>query len=279
MVRIVLLVIPTPSHIVHRVVGERICGFSSEEIDRLVDKVTWVNVKALERRRKPKSIDEIVENYAMGIAGFPRPPITIVSDHDLSRISCRELLDKAKEVVTKFGEKGLCYYILHHYLDKFEHILSGQLQNRYGLRVTAEDIPDAVMHLKELIAEGYELESSSINALILIFEKDVRTVSDFLRYEDVIYEKLRKYRSRSTRRNKRRMIEALWSLCIRELRRDDEQLARSIIKIAIDLRNRIAENAEWILCTIYRYEGSFPGLEKQLSKEIINALKQSLKCS
>jgi len=267
-----------PSHTVHRAVGERICGFSSEEIDRLVDEVTWVDVKALERRRRPKSIDEIVENYAMGIAGFPRPPITIVSDHDLSRIRCRDLLDEAKEVVTKFGEKGLCYYILHHYLDKFEDILYGQLQNRYGHGIAAEDIPDAVMHLKELIAEGYELESSSINALILIFEKDVRTVSDFLRYEDVIYEKLRKYRSRSTRRNKRRMIEALWSLCTRELRRDDEQLARSIVKIAIDLRNKIAENAEWILCTIYRYEGNFPGLEKHFNKEIINALKQSLKC-
>jgi hypothetical protein len=266
-----------PSHIVHRVVGERICGFSSEEIDRLVDEVTWVDIKALERRRKPKSIDEIVENYAMGIAGFPRPPITIVSDHDLSRISCRDLLDEAKEVVTKFGEKGLCYYILHHYLDKFEHILSGQLLNRYGHGVTAEDIPDAVNHLKELIAEGYELESSSINALILIFEKGVRTELDFLKYEDVIYEKLRKY-NKSTRRKKRRMIEALWSLCIRELRRDDERLARSIIKIAIDLRNKIVENAEWILCTIYSYEGRFPGLEKHFNKEIINALKQSLKC-
>jgi cell division septum initiation protein DivIVA len=278
MARIAPLVTPTPSHIVHRVVGVRICGFSSEEIDRLVDEVTWVDVKALERRRRSKSIDEIVENYAMGIAGFPRPPITIVSDHDLSRISCRELLDKAKEVVTKFGEKGLCYYILHHYLDKFERILSGQILNRYGHGVTAEDIPDAVKHLKELIAEGYELESSSINALILIFEKGVRTELDFLNYEDVIYERLRKYRSRSTRRNKRRMIEALWLLCIRELRRDDEQLAKSIVKIAIDLRNRIAENAEWILCTIYRYEGTFPGLEKQLNKEIINALKQALKC-
>jgi hypothetical protein len=255
MARIVPLVIPTPSHIVHRVVGERICSFSSEEIDRLVDEET-----------RADAAQELYRRYW----------IQPTSTHDLGRVSCSTLLADAENVVTKFGEKGLCYYILHHYLDKFEHILCGQLLNRYGLGVTAEDIPDAVKHLKELIKEGYELETSTINALILIFEKGIKTEQDLLTYEhNIIY---RVYRSKETRRKKARELEELWQDCIFTIRPSNEQSAKSIVKIAIDLRNKIAENAEWILCTIYRYEAGFPQLEKQLNNEIINALKQSLKC-
>jgi hypothetical protein len=258
MVRILPLVIPTPSHIVHRVVGERICGFSSEEIDKLVDEETRA--------------DAAQELYRL----YRRYWIQPASIHDLGRVSCSTLLADAENVVTKFGEKGLCYYILHHYLDRFEHILSGQLLNRYGLGVTAEDIPDAVKHLKELIKEGYELETSTINALILIFEKGIKTEQDLLTYEhNIIY---RVYRSKETRRKKARELEELWQDCIFTIRPSNEQLAKSIVKIAIDLRKKIAENAEWILCTIYRYEASFPGLEKQLNNKINNALKQSLKC-
>jgi len=249
------LIIPMPSHVIHRVVGERICGFSSEEIDRFVD--------------EEERADATWQLYG----GYWIQP---TSTHDLGRVSCSTLLADAENIVARFGEKGFCYYILHHYLDKFEHILSGQLLNRYGLRVSAEDIPGAVKHLKELIAEGYEFEISSINALILIFEKGIKTGQSLLDYEhSTIY---RVYRSKETRRKKARRLEELWQECIFAIRPSNEQLARSIAKIAIDLRNRVSENAEWILCTIYRYEGTFPQLEKQLSKEIINALKQSLKC-
>jgi hypothetical protein len=76
-------------------------------------------------------------------------------------------------------------------------IFLGRLLNRYDLGITAEDITEAVKHAKELIAKGYELEASSINALILILEKDIKTSRDLLNYEHgVIY---RVYRSRTTK--------------------------------------------------------------------------------
>lgn len=42
--------------------------------------------------------------------------------------------------------------------------------------ITAEDITEAVKHAKELIAKGCELESSLINALILILEKEIKII-------------------------------------------------------------------------------------------------------
>jgi hypothetical protein len=88
------LVVFMPSHAIHKVVGERICGFNSDEIDGLVDDDTRTGVAALGLRGR----------YWLRPAGT----------HDLGRVSCRALLADAKEIVARFGEKGLCYYILHH---------------------------------------------------------------------------------------------------------------------------------------------------------------------
>jgi hypothetical protein len=35
------------------------------------------------------------------------------------------LLVQATEVYNKYGENDLCYYILHHYLDKIASIIKG----------------------------------------------------------------------------------------------------------------------------------------------------------
>jgi hypothetical protein len=152
-------------------------------------------------------------------------------------------------------------------------IFLGWLLNRYDLGITAEDIPEAVKHAKELIAKGYELETSSINALILILEKGIKTSRDLLNYEhDVIY---RVYRSRTTKRTKARKLEELWEECISAITISDDQLARNIVRITIDVRNRIIENIDGILCVILKCS---PSLENRLNKQIINTLKQSLKC-
>lgn len=85
-----------PSHRVHALVGELVCGFSSEEVDNLVD-------------RGPS--------------------------HDLSRVSCRKLLSLASVIYEKYGDKGLCYLALHHYLDKLVSVMRGRIVKlMYGQR-------------------------------------------------------------------------------------------------------------------------------------------------
>jgi len=64
-----------PSHIVHRVVSEKICSASFKEVDELVDEVTWVDVETLKKRGRPKTIEEIVRNYELGLLGTSRPVI------------------------------------------------------------------------------------------------------------------------------------------------------------------------------------------------------------
>jgi hypothetical protein len=59
--------------------------------------------------------------------------------HDAGRISCSTLLSQARLVLERFGEKGLCYYILHHYLDKFLNMLTGQILNLYSKHKDEED--------------------------------------------------------------------------------------------------------------------------------------------
>jgi hypothetical protein len=86
-----------PSHRVHEAAGKVICGFSSRDIDELIDRGRG---------------------------------------HDASRKNCRKLLIQATEVYNKYGENGLCYYILHHYLDKLASIIKGRfyrilMQYRY----------------------------------------------------------------------------------------------------------------------------------------------------
>jgi hypothetical protein len=76
-----------PSHRVHEAAGKVICGFSSRDIDELIDRGRG---------------------------------------HDAGRKNCRKLLVQATEVYNKYGENGLCYYILHHYLDKIASIIKGR---------------------------------------------------------------------------------------------------------------------------------------------------------
>jgi hypothetical protein len=90
-----------PSHKVHAIVGKLVCGFSAKEIDELIDE--------------------------------KRP-------HDLSRISCREFFNQVSIIYKKYGEKGICYFALHHYLDKLVSIMEGRITKlHYRARSSLEE--------------------------------------------------------------------------------------------------------------------------------------------
>ena len=113
-----------PSHKVHAIVGKLVCGFSAKEIDKLVDK-----------------------KY----------------HHDLSRISCREFFNQASIIYKKYGEKGICYFALHHYLDKLVSIMKGKIEVKIAL-----PYEDLEKYLKNLISDIRTGLSNEISVLSLL---------------------------------------------------------------------------------------------------------------
>ncbi|MFZ8783677.1 MAG: hypothetical protein ACO2OR_06835 [Desulfurococcaceae archaeon] len=92
--------------------------------------------------------------------------------HDAGRISCSTLFSQARLVLERFDEKSLCYYILHHYLDKLLNILMGQVLHPYSKHKNEEDafnraLQELVSNLSEVIRKGYETEASVFRALEL----------------------------------------------------------------------------------------------------------------
>jgi len=115
-----------PSHKVHAIVGKLVCGFSAKEIDKLVDK-----------------------KY----------------HHDLSRISCREFFNQASIIYKKYGEKGICYFALHHYLDKLVSIMKGKIEVKI-----ASSFPLSFLHSREILLPYEDLEKYLKNLI-----NDIRT--------------------------------------------------------------------------------------------------------
>ena len=74
----------------HRVVGQVICG-------------TYYT-----------SIDELIDN-ALG--------------HDSSRYDIEKLYKLYKTVKQRYGEQGLCYAVLHHYIDRLSDIIASEFSN------------------------------------------------------------------------------------------------------------------------------------------------------
>jgi len=217
-----------PSHVVHRVVGERICEFSSEEIDKLVD-------------------------------SFGR--------HDASRYSCSHLLAHDKQVLSRFGDKGLCYLVLHHYLDKFMNIVFGRVWHYGKIRTLIDPASVAKRvfeYLEVAVRRGFEDEISVFKVLEVVVHRLGGARLEELRHrldggvqEAIIEHRVGEYfeslgYSKSTAREKARLFIGILKNCLADLQSlepGDIELLRKIISVTRSLREKIATNAKWILCT------------------------------
>lgn len=72
-----------PSCKVHEIVGDRVCNYYNADIDKVVDEGT---------------------------------------KHDASRRIVKRLAESVEYVSSRYGEKGLEHFILHHYLDRLSDI-------------------------------------------------------------------------------------------------------------------------------------------------------------
>jgi len=188
-----------PIHQVHRIVGERICGFSDRLIDDLADGIISVE----ELNSPTRSIVELDLLEATK------------SNHDVGRISCSELLLQAEALYSRFRDKGVCYYILHHYLDKFPKVFAGQLLYRSGFWLLNDIrlVDEFISNMHSRLKEGFNKEVSTISVLTAIVEHDVRSFYDAVKYTNLLFDKYR----RSTRKRKRRLFREIWEDCINVL--------------------------------------------------------------
>jgi hypothetical protein len=224
-----------PSHIVHRVVGERICGFSSEEIDRLIDSS---------------------------------------EQHDASRYSCSHLLAHAKQVLSRYGDKGLCYSVLHHYLDKFMNIVFGRVWHYGKIKALMDPVSvtkQVFEHLEVAVRRGFEDEISVFKALEVTVHRfgtrleDLRHRLDGGVQENIIEHRAMEYfeslgYSKSTAKKKARQFIEILKNCLTALQSlspDDVELLRKVTDVARDVRCKIANNAKWILCTMTQLDPEY----------------------
>ena len=125
------------SHKVHKLVGEIICGFSSVEIDDFID-----------RRHL----------------------------HDIGRRDCEKLLRQVSEIYNRHGEKGLCYYILHNYLDKIESIVRGRSIRLFSsTRYAGIPLKERFKHLPTEVRKGLLDEVSTLSYIDGIWDP-IRTL-------------------------------------------------------------------------------------------------------
>ncbi len=116
-----------------------------------------------------------------------------VKPHDLSIYNAVEFIKQYRYVKTVYGEKGICYFILHHYIDRLVDILSQDLS--YFI---IQPPPDICNEFNKRIYD--KLLNDPKNVLTIILHSDLRKVLNLL-YTFVRYSKDRREWEDRIRRN------------------------------------------------------------------------------
>ena len=198
--------------------------------------------------------------------------------HDVGRLLCSQLLPQAEAVYSRFGEGGLCYYVLHQYLDKLPNILRGRLLHVLGLHsyrdsrmIKEEFIPK----LRSELAEGLKTEVSALLALELVVSHNVKSFDDIHKVE-VHYAVQLPRLSRSTRHRKKVLLRAMLKDCYLSLTPRNEAIARLLVRKASSVRTAIVANTEWVLCMLVEHEPD--SLAKGIERSFVEVLRESLTC-
>gem|GEM_PF-3445252 len=225
-----------PSHVVHEIVGKMICNFSSRDIDNLIDRG---------------------------------------SRHDLSRISCRELLKLASIVSGIYGDDGLCYFVLHHYLDKIVSIMKGRFVRLFvKRRLTPKDLINE-------IRSGLDDEVSVFS----VIRRYLYSMPDYYMTMSLRYHMMEKGYSKQTARRKAKMIFEIASECretLNEASRDWEKNVE-MLNLLEKIRNkiyfvitRIESNMNQIICILLTKEENY--WKEYYGEDIYNNIIQGLNC-
>jgi hypothetical protein len=222
--------------VIHEIVGKMICNFSSRDIDNLINRG---------------------------------------SRHDLSRINCRELLKLASLVSGIYGDDGLCYFILHHYLDKIVSIMKGRFVRLFvERRLTSKDLVNE-------IRSGLDDEVS----IFSVIRSYLYSMPDYCMTRSLRYHMLEKGYSKQTARKKARMIFEIASECretLNEASRDWEQHVK-MLNLLEKIRDKIylvhvrmKMNMNQIICILLTKEEDY--WKEYYGEDIYNNIIQGLNC-
>jgi hypothetical protein len=213
-----------PSHRVHAIVGEFICGVTLGDVDRLVD---------LDR------------------------------EHDLSGVSCRELLSQASLVYERHGARGLCYLVTHHYIDKLASVMRGRvvklfIEKRFSLGDLVEEVKSGLedeVSVLALLTRHLDLKRPDLKTLLqqYLYYRDLKLEDNativaryFTRMLGVDYSGY----SRRTANKKARMLTKIALECVEALENTSGQLVDLLVEESSRARWRIIGNVEKVICTI-----------------------------
>jgi len=225
-----------PSWKAHREIGELICNFYSNEIDKLIDK------------------QEL---------------------HDASRYDIKELEKIVKEVKEKYGEKGLHYLALHHYIDRLADILVKELTDGYESYVNGKDIKDIFLNMKEISLASLRVDPKNIFSLLIYDFETIKQKIGFLypklkgkRRREII-ERLKKAHEKLQTSN---TLAELKPIALSVLKRIEQNFDYICLRILTDesfntprFLNRICQSIRMRLAS-YKYQGFEEKVEKLLDR-------------
>ena len=131
-----------PSWRIHKKWSKRLCGFYSEEIDKLIDS----------------------------------------SQHDAGRYNKEVFVEQIEYVASKYGEKGVECYLLHHLLDRLKNELVS-MKSRYN-EIEIEHVERILNWLKPEPMRKIRKYDKVWNSLVLKLKPELREVTN-----DIILEK------------------------------------------------------------------------------------------
>ena len=195
-----------PSWYTHRVIGGRVCGYYNSDIDGIVD----------------------------GVGG---------GGHDVSRYDVGGFAEAVEYVRASFGEGGLCYFILHHYLDRLLDILVMSLVRVFeSYKSNPTTSREAALQVKGMVGELLAKDPSNVLSLIVC---DLGTLLKTLKSTYSEYSRWQRERKRAKRERLLRAFNELttgykWLL----------ELKPVILKVLEQVR----ESLDCILHTVYAYD-------------------------
>jgi hypothetical protein len=312
-------------------IGRLICGYYNREIDKTIDEHSNITPSG------SITYNPIKKNTIyFGLFSFiVSSDIDDKKMHDKARVSCDTLFSQARNVLNKYGEKGLCYYVLHHYLDKIENIIFGQILSQWSKKYKNEDdeciaitedntgsqrssiededneeyiehslegiekrikeidecikqrklsgyedgfdkaVKDVMNSLRDFIRIGLESEISTFKVIETIVLENIKNPWDLIRYG---FDITSSYTSR-TGSKKRDILMYLWADCLQQIEGQSEvDIAKTIASMSRYVREKIAENAEKIWCTILRYDYKRLAVGKKFGPDITLLMMKTLQC-
>lgn len=188
-------------HVDHCRFSKLICRECIEEVDKLIDSGPFSK-----RPRRPMSAEERIQRYRRGLelGGAVNVDISQQGMHDDIKTNVCALIELAKKIYGKYGDKGLCVIALHVLLDKVSSVMRGVVIAQRPVIVTESLTEGAFL---DLVYKHLGAEISSFTVL---------KYWDSLREETalgVVYSIMKEsgaFIRRSTQRNKRKLIEAIY---------------------------------------------------------------------